>query len=400
MRRTPRVNHWLIGLNGALFLLLSEPLAQAFKAVGGSALLKLKNELVLYSAEPSFHQFITYQFLHADVWHLLSNMLFLWVFGNAVNSKMGNWAYLLFYLGGGIFAAWGMSVLQHEPFQLIGASGAIAAITTAYLVLFPRSRVTVMLWLFFFIHFFEWPALLLIGLKIVLWDNILGPQIMPSAGGNVAYGAHLGGYLFGFCGALFMLLVKALPRDEFDIIALWSRWKRRREMASAMSGHSSVEEARYGRVKAPPMNVQEAAVADARMDEISEIRATVADCLARGAADEATEAYQRLIEKDVRQCLSERNQLQIARQFYGTGRFPQAASAFARFIETYPRSSDIGDVTLLLGIIYARDLRQFEHADRYLTLSMDKLTDAQRRSQCTNWLADVRAALGLPAPEA
>ena len=77
------------------------------------------------------YQFFTYQFLHADVGHLFGNLLFLWVFGNSVNGKMGNWPYLLFYLAGGVCAAWGWAALNPGPLHLVGASGAIAAVTTA-----------------------------------------------------------------------------------------------------------------------------------------------------------------------------------------------------------------------------------------------------------------------------
>ena len=144
--------------------------------------------------------------------HLLGNMLFLWVFGNSVNGKMGDIPYLLFYLAGGVFAAWGYAILQAKVFYLVGASGAIAAVTTAYLALFPRSRVTVMVWFFFFIHFFEVPAMILIGLKVIVWDNVVAPKL--AGADSVAYGAHIAGYFFGFLVSLNMLFLRALPRDQ------------------------------------------------------------------------------------------------------------------------------------------------------------------------------------------
>jgi hypothetical protein len=89
----------------------------------------------------------------------------------------------------------------------------------------------------------------------------------------------------------------------------------------------------------------------------------------------------------------------LARVFYGSGRFPQAAAAFDRYLECYPHAIEAVNVRLLLGIIYARDLRQYETADEHLTRCFDVLSDEARRKQCFHWLQNVRALLGRPAPE-
>jgi membrane associated rhomboid family serine protease len=388
-RRTPHVNYLLIGANVVCFLLFDERFT-------GPAMAGLKERhLVFQSMQPAFHQFITYQFLHADAWHLLGNLLFLWVFGNSVNGKMGDIPYFLFYVSGGTFAAWGHTVVEQQAFQLLGASGAIAAVTTAYLALFPRSRVTVLVWLFFFIRFFEWPATVIIGLKIIVWDNIVAPGI--GASGNVAYQAHLAGYLFGFVAALGMLFVRAVPRDQFDVLALLRRWYLRREFSTAMSDPASAARARYGTVaRVPPNNAQERAHEEHRLDEVAALRGRIGEALERHDIPTATELYENLVAVDPHQCLSARLQLQIAREFYGSGRFPQAAGAFDRFVECYPHSPEAINVRLLLGIIYARDLRQYEIADKHLTQSLETLLDEERRAQCRRWLCDVRAALGRP----
>ncbi|GAG48796.1 unnamed protein product, partial [marine sediment metagenome] len=233
----------LIGVNLLVYLLFDE------KLFGQATAVFKQQYLVFESTDPAFHQFFTYQFLHADIWHLFGNMLFLWVFGNGVNGKMGDIPYLLFYLAGGVFAAWGHAVVDPEPFRLVGASGSIAAITTAYLALFPRARVTVLVW-FFFIYFFEMSAMIIIGLKIIVWDNIVAPNLGTQ--GAVAYQAHLAGYLFGFVAALLLLFFRALPRDQFDILALWKRWNQRRELTAAMSSPAAQARAQYGTVAQVP----------------------------------------------------------------------------------------------------------------------------------------------------
>jgi hypothetical protein len=274
----------------------------------------------------------------------------------------------------------------------------VAAVTTAYLALFPRSHVTVMVWLFLFIHFFEWPAMIIICAKIIVWDNIVGPLI--GGGGSVAYGAHLAGYLFGFVASLVMLFLRALPRDQFDILALWKRWNQRRELSAALADPGAAATAQFGSVaRVRALSPEVRAAAEQQLDEISELRVKIGERLEHDDAPAAATLYERLMLEDPRQCLSERQQLAVAREFYGTARLPQAAAAFDRFVECYARSSEATNVRLLLGIIYARDLAQFEAADKHLSQSLEALRDQERRSQCLQWLKNVRAALGRPAPE-
>ena len=304
---------------------------------------------------------------------------------------MGNVCYVMFYLAGGVFAAWGFALIDPSS-RLIGSSGAIAAITTAYLALFPRSRVTVLLWFLLFIHFIEVPAMLLILLKIIVWDNVIGPSLMGSEG--VAHTAHLAGYLFGFVGAILMLFVRALPRDQFDLLAVWRRWHQRRSFAA-----DHIDGIPRSVARVPTMTAAQQQAENERIDRITEIRSRIGEAVDRGRVDDAASLYEELIAEEPRQCLSERLQLAVAREFYSTGRFPQAAMAFERFVACYPESSEATNVRLLLGIIYARDLQQYEAADEHLTRSLSFLRDQARRSQCLEWLKNVRTALGRTAPE-
>lgn len=393
MKRVPYVNFFLIATNMLLYVVLDEKLL-------GEAVGTFKNRyLVLDAAEPGILQFLTYQFLHGDVWHLFGNMLFLWVFGNSVNGKMGGLPYLLFYLAGGVFAAWGWAVVTGGASHLIGASGSIAAITTAYLALFPRSKVTVLVWLFIFIRFFEVSAMVIILLKIVVWDNIVAPNL--GGAGNVANQAHLAGYLFGFVGAMLMLWVKAVPRDQFDIFSLWRRWNLRREFASTLRTPGAQAKARFGSAaRTETVSPEQREDEDARQNRIEELRIRAVEAHTKGDMTAATATYEAIMVIDPRQCLSEMQQTAIARAYYDRKRFPEAASAFERFVETYPRSRERGPVLMLLGIIYARDLREPENADRNLTLALETLKDEKRREQCLHWLRDVRTSLGREIPDA
>ena len=109
--------------------------------------------------------------------------------------------------------------------------------------------------------------------------------------------------------------------------------------------------------------------------------------------------HEALIELDEKQCLSEKQQLEIARAYYGNGQSPQAAAAFELFVQVYPNSTEAGDLRLLLGIIYARDLEQYEAADQHLTFSLKLLRDPARLGQCKQWIRRVRDELGKPISE-
>lgn len=136
-------------------------------------------------------------FLHGGLLHIAGNMLFLWVFGNNVEDRLGRRMFFLFYLLGGL-AATGLQ-LAFGPNSVVpnlGASGAIAAVLGAYLVMFPRARVTTLV-IFFIITAVELPAVLVLGAWFVLqlFSSVgsLGTQV----NGGVAYWAHVGGFAFG-----------------------------------------------------------------------------------------------------------------------------------------------------------------------------------------------------------
>ena len=139
------------------------------------------------------------QFLHGGWLHLLGNMLYLWIFGNNIEDRLGRARFIVFYLGGGLVAALAQTAIDPgSPVPMIGASGAIAATLGAYLVLFPRARITTLVFLGFFYQLINVPAIVVLGFWFVLqlMDGLasLGPD---RAGGGVAFFAHIGGFVAG-----------------------------------------------------------------------------------------------------------------------------------------------------------------------------------------------------------
>lgn len=146
-------------------------------------------------------------FVHAGWLHIIGNMLYLWIFGNNVEDAMGHLRFALFYLLCGLAAsAAQIAVNIDSPVPNIGASGAIAGVLGAYLILFPRARVVSLVTLGYFVRLVKVPAVLVLGLWIVVQlFSGLASLGMPEVGG-VAWFAHLGGLLVG------LLLVRLFVR--------------------------------------------------------------------------------------------------------------------------------------------------------------------------------------------
>ncbi len=138
------------------------------------------------------------QFLHGGWLHLLGNLLYLWIFGNNVEDRLGRLPFLAFFIGGGVLAGLAqVAVAPTSAVPTIGASGSIAATLGAYLVFYPRARVTSLVFLGFFYQLVKVPAVLVLGLWFVL-------QLLDGIGslgatevGGVAFFAHIGGFAVG-----------------------------------------------------------------------------------------------------------------------------------------------------------------------------------------------------------
>ena len=150
----------------------------------------------LVSNGDNYISLLTSVFLHGDLLHLAGNMLFLWIFGDNLEEELGHVGFLIFYLLCGIGAALAQWVAEPwSPIPTIGASGAIAGVMGAYLLMFPKAKVDVFLFFIVFIRIIPIPAWLMLG----LW---FGMQLVNGVGadpmtGGVAYWAHAGGFVIG-----------------------------------------------------------------------------------------------------------------------------------------------------------------------------------------------------------
>ncbi len=206
---TPYVVYGLIALNVAVFIAnlgaFSDPRALAQLYYTRAIIPAHITSGVHYSS------LVTSMFLHGGFMHIAGNMLFLWIFGDNLEDKMGHLPFLAFYLLCGIGA--GLIHVMTAPFSMvptIGASGAIAGVLGGYLLLFPRARVDVLLIFIIFFKVFSVPAWLMLGLWLGL-QFIGGVGADPTTGG-VAYWAHVGGFAVGLILTLPLWLSLGGPR--------------------------------------------------------------------------------------------------------------------------------------------------------------------------------------------
>jgi membrane associated rhomboid family serine protease len=370
LRTTPYMNWAIIAANAAMYVI------QRLRP-------EVTDALQLYAHSPALYQFVTYAFLHGGLLHIVGNMLFLYLFGNNVNDKMGHIGYLLFYLAGAVFAAIGYAATSTSG-GLLGASGAVWAVTGAYLVLFPRAHVSVV-YFFVLIGHLELPSWVFVLFQL-FWDVIA----LGNPNSEVAHVAHVAGALFGFGMSLSLLAGGLLPRDQFDVWALLKQWNRRRQYREMVAkgydpfsyGAVAAQQGGYGATfggsggygpRGPAGASPERQLPPVQDPRVVDLRAEIAEAMAHHNLPGAAELYLRLRAIDPTQVLSRQAQLDVANQLNAQQKYAEAADAYEAFLRTYPKFEQIEQIELMLGLIYARYLQQYDRAKGYLVKAMSRL---------------------------
>lgn len=163
--------------------------------------------------------FFTSLFLHGGLAHIAGNMLYLWIFGDNIESLLGHFRFFIFYITCGIVAS--LTQILIDPtsnLPIIGASGAISGILGAYLIRYPRAKIQMLFWFFLFIHRIWVPAVYVLGFWFLMQiSNGLGALTFKQQGG-VAWFAHIGGF---FTGIVLLLILEPYERKR-----LWKKLNR------------------------------------------------------------------------------------------------------------------------------------------------------------------------------
>lgn len=371
-RKTPYANYILIAFNILIFILTIRYGLDRQTGQRGWAVRSWADIFLLHPQHPILWQFVTYAFLHANLFHILGNMYILYMFGNNVNDRLGNVGYVSFYLAGAVFSGLGHALLHVNP--VLGASGAVAAVTGAYLVLFPNTLITV-LYIFFFIGTIEIRALYFIAFKMIVWDNIIEPGLAPSA---VAYSAHMAGYVFGILAIMGLFVTRLMQSDYNDLWSIIRQWNRRRVFRDTVNGGYDPYQG-TGRTR---RTVFSRAVQEETDEEIMRMRTAVVEALRRHNMHEAADLYQKLLDRDPRQVLARQDQLDISNQLMSMGRWQTAAEAYEKFLGSYSSYEHAEQVHLMLGILYGRYLDQKGRALKHLEIAIERLHDPNQVQMC------------------
>lgn len=217
-RRIPVITYGLIAMNVLVFLWEQtfsvaelQDIFLRLSVVPGSV---VQNPLAL----DTLLDFIRSMFFHGGWAHLLGNMLYLWLFGDNLEDRMGIPVFLLFYFMGGFAASIAQILIDpNSPIPLIGASGAIAGILGGYLIMFPGVKVRGIIFLGLFSRTAEWPAWAVLGLWFVLQflNGMVSLGVTTGATGGVAFFAHIGGFVAGLVLTwIFMKLIPQPPTEQ------------------------------------------------------------------------------------------------------------------------------------------------------------------------------------------
>jgi membrane associated rhomboid family serine protease len=210
-RTTPYVTIALIAVNALGFLVELQ--------VDDRELLRLVLAFGLVPASFSWPDVLTSLFLHAGWLHFLGNMLYLWIFGDNVEDRLGHARYLLFYLFCGAAAAIGQTATHPlSTIPMIGASGAIAGVMGAYFVLYPQSRVLTAVFIVVFMDVIEIPAIYFLGIWFLmqLFSGV-GSLGVQAADGGVAFWSHVVGFAAGAMLGGLWRLAETRRRQEWEV---------------------------------------------------------------------------------------------------------------------------------------------------------------------------------------
>ncbi len=381
-RSTPWVTRGLIAVNVAVFLLVTLPLSgrhpdlsdpvlfdylRAIHALTPADVRAALSHLSAYDlfvfkygyrpAAPSLVSLVAAMFLHGGLAHLLGNMLFLWIFGDNVEHRLGPVRYLLAYLVTGIAATLFFALfVPSSQVPLVGASGAISGILGFYFIWFPRNQVKMLFFFFFLLQVIEIPARFVLGFYLIV-DNLL-PFLLNGGGGGggVAYGAHIGGFLAG---------------------AGLAYWGDRLAPAWRVRRQALREDNR-----------------DARRPVAEDPAAVVLERLRAGEPLRAAALYLRLAGRGERLRVPSEAVLEMGEALLEAGRADEALSLFRRFISDRPGDELLSRACLGAGRAMMLRPRCRTSAWHYFLAAVDTARSAEDAARARAWLSRLRADKG------
>jgi membrane associated rhomboid family serine protease len=381
IKRKPWVNYAVIAANLLLYVM-------GYNSSTPAHLARIQ-DWMLQPGAPTLEQFFSCMFLHAGVVHLLGNMVFLWVFGNAINDKFGHIGYLTFYLAGGVLAGAGYLLLAGRA-PVLGASGAIAAVVGAYLVLLPATTVTLLVWLFWVMWPVEVSSLYFILIQLLFEAFLTLRTSAGLGGGGVAYAAHATGYGFGILVAAGLLAARLLRRDDFDLLHLIQAHRRRLRYRRMVTGGYDPFSPLGSGTQGVRVTMDHAQPSATPLAEELALRRQISEAFAAHDLPTAADLYLELERVAEGPVLPQQQQLDVANQLMASQRYAVAAEAYERFVRQYGQYEFLPDIRLMLGLLYGRYLHQYDLAETCLLQALETLSDPDKRAMAETDLQAVR----------
>ncbi len=292
---------------------------------------------------PQFADLLFSLFLHGGLMHLFGNMLFLWIYGDNVEHRLGRVSFLLWYLVTGVAATLFFALFaQGSLTPLVGASGAISGVLGFYFLWFPRNVVRMFVFLFpIFMNVVTIPARIVLGIYLVI-DNLLPFFLSSSGGGGVAHGAHIGGFIAG----------------------LGIAWVLNRKEVSA-------KPAEYRTVRAEPASLSEAIEA--------------------GNFETAARAYFALDSEQTRRALTPEASIALGNWLTANDHPEAATVVFRRHLRDYPSGQSAAAAHLGLGLVQFEHQGQVASAYQHFLDALDLGPDAATAERARAALAQIAA---------
>jgi membrane associated rhomboid family serine protease len=335
--------------------------------------------MMLSSTDFHWWQLITYQFAHDNpllsgdshplvrLLHLGLNLMYLWVFGGAIEGRMGRLSFALFAVIGGMIA--GGAHMMASPAPVLGASGMVGALAGAFLVLSPRCRVRVLV-VFILIRVWMIPALWIIAFFVIMdiagWAGLRGDQ--------VSYAAHLGGYAWGIGIALLLMATSIISRTDADFFSLFKQWRRRQEFRRVAN-------------TTPDQRVQVARTTKPSPPFLAEVRLHMQS----NDLDTAATIWMQSASKHPEATLAATPQLTLANHLQASGERAAAAEAYERYLARHGHSPKANEVRLLLALLLVRSLENPTTAIPLLNHVLAGTMDQRRRTLAESLLQEATA---------
>lgn len=369
--KIPYVHYGIMAVNAVVFV---------FMATQGRYVEAFYLKWGLVPAHFTPIKLLTSMYLHGGLGHVFLNLLFLWVVGDNVEDRIGHVGYLVFYHVAGVAAGLTHAAFTSSPqIPLVGASGAISGVMGAYAVFFPHAKIKIWYWVFLF-----WMGVAYVSAKWVVGLWFLQQLLLWLAfrEGGVAYGAHVGGLLFGVVTAG---LLRLTFLREYDTV--------RRVVRGGRAGIRARRYAAEGQAWGESAREQPVVSTAAELETQTAANIGIVTSLQRTDLQTAYRYFARATGGTQAEPLAPETVMRLGEALLSSGNYGGAARVYEVMLERFGESADAAEAAFRLGTIQSRALKDYSSARTWLTRALHTHPDPRRRRTAADELKRIDAEL-------